>query len=75
MDSNLRIIVTELIAQHYQLGGVSWDYLNVILGFKRLGHDVYYYEDSGEWPYKLDGTVGLEAVTNDSRKNVEYLSN
>lgn len=55
MSSRLRILVTGLIAQHPTLGGVTWDYLQYVLGLHRLGHDVYYFEDSGEWPYNLDG--------------------
>jgi len=51
----LRIIVTGLIAQHPHMGGVAWDYLQYALGLRLLGHDVYYFEDSGEWPYNLDG--------------------
>jgi hypothetical protein len=50
MASSLRIIVTGLIGQ-YPLGGVAWDYLQYLLGLARLGHDVYYLEDSGQWPY------------------------
>lgn len=50
MSSRLRIIVTGLIAQ-YPLGGVSWDYLQYVLGLSRMGHDVYYLEDTGFWPY------------------------
>jgi hypothetical protein len=46
----LRIVVTGLIAQ-YPLGGVAWDYLQYILGLEELGHDVYYLEDTGQWPY------------------------
>lgn len=49
-DSSLRIIVTGLIAQ-YPLGGVAWDYLQYVVGLARLGHDVYYFEDTGQWPY------------------------
>jgi hypothetical protein len=49
-DSKLRIIVTGLIAQ-YPLGGVAWDYLQYVVGLARLGHDVYYVEDTGQWPY------------------------
>lgn len=48
--SPMRIIVSGLIAQ-YPLGGVSWDYLQYVLGLRRLGHDVYYIEDTGHWPY------------------------
>src|SRR4029453_15390913 len=50
MTSSLRIVVSGLIAQ-YPLGGVTWDYLQYVLGLARLGHDVYYLEDTGQWPY------------------------
>jgi glycosyltransferase involved in cell wall biosynthesis len=46
-SSSLRIIVTGLIAQHPMLGGVTWDYLQYAVGLARLGHAVYYLEDSG----------------------------
>jgi hypothetical protein len=50
VSSRLRIIVSGLIGQ-YPLGGVAWDYLQYVLGLARLGHDVYYLEDTGQWPY------------------------
>jgi hypothetical protein len=48
--SRLRIIVTGL-AGLYPLGGVAFDYLQYVLGFARLGHDVVYHEDTWTWPY------------------------
>ena len=48
--TRLRVVVTGLIAQHPRLGGVAWDYVQYPAGLARLGHDVYYLEDSGEWP-------------------------
>jgi hypothetical protein len=53
LPSSLRIIVTGLIGQ-YPLGGVAWDYVQYVLGLDRLGHDVYYLEDTGQWPYNPD---------------------
>ncbi len=50
MTCRLRIVVTGLVAQ-YPLGGVTWDYLQYVDGLTRLGHDVYYLEDTGQWPY------------------------
>ncbi len=50
MKSSLRIIVSGLVAQ-YPLGGVAWDYLQYVVGLARLGHEVYYYEDTWSWPY------------------------
>jgi hypothetical protein len=76
MDSSLRVVVTGLIAQHRQLGGVTWDYLNFVLGIKRLGHDIYYVEDSGGWPYTFDGgPSGNDWVAYDPKPTVKYLAN
>jgi hypothetical protein len=69
----LRIIVTGLIAQHPLLGGVTWDYLQYPLGLARLGHDVYYFEDSGEWPYNIDG-IGDDRIATDCAHNVGCLA-
>jgi hypothetical protein len=69
MGHPLKIIVTGQMAQ-YPLGGVTWFYLHYVLGFARLGHDVWYVEDSGQWPYNptADGLVeGCEY-------NVAYLA-
>jgi hypothetical protein len=75
VSSPLRIIVTGLIAQHPSLGGVTWDYLQYAVGLARLGHDVYYFEDSGEWPYSADGgPSGNEWVATDPTVNVNYLA-
>jgi len=71
----MKIIVTGLIAQHYTLAGVTWDYLQYLVGFKQLGNEVYYFEDSGEWPYNIDGGVsGNEWIATDCDKNIEYLN-
>ncbi|MGB3714744.1 MAG: hypothetical protein WA996_09975 [Candidatus Promineifilaceae bacterium] len=68
-ESSLRIIVTGLIAQ-FPLGGVAWDYGQYPLGLRRLGHDVYYIEDTGQWPYNpQEGGLG-----SDPTFNVEYLA-
>ena len=65
----MRIIVTGLIAQ-YPLGGVTWDYLQYVLGLSRLGHDVYYLEDTGQWPYNPDEG----GISKGCEFNVEYLA-
>jgi hypothetical protein len=69
MTSKLRIIVTGLIAQ-YPLGGVTWDYFQYVLGLAHLGHEVYYLEDTGQWPYNpVD-----DGLAKDCAFNVEYLA-
>jgi hypothetical protein len=57
MTSTLRTIVTGLIAQRPWPGAVTWDYLQFVLRLVRLGHDGYYFEDSGQWPH--NDYVGL----------------
>jgi hypothetical protein len=69
MTAKLRIIVTGLIAQ-YPLGGVTWDYFQYVLGLAQLGHEVYYLEDTGQWPYNpVEGGLGKDCAF-----NVEYLA-
>jgi hypothetical protein len=73
-NSCLRIVVTGLIAQHRRLGGVAWDYAQYPAGLARLGHDVYYLEDSGEWPYTVDGGPFRENwIAFDCTPNIEHL--
>jgi hypothetical protein len=69
MTSSLRIIVSGLIAQ-YPLGGVTWDYFQYVLGLARLGHDVYYLEDTGQWPYNPHEG----GVSKGCEYNVEFLA-
>lgn len=66
--SGLRIVVTGLIAQ-YPLGGVTWDYIQYPIGLSQLGHDVYYLEDTGQWPYNPQE----EGVAKSCEFNVRYL--
>jgi hypothetical protein len=71
----LRIIVTGLIAQHPSLGGMTWHYLQYLLGLARLGHDVFYFEDSGLVPYDISGGVsGVDAMVFDCADNARGLA-
>jgi hypothetical protein len=59
----LRIIVTGLVGL-YPVGGVAWYYLQYVVGLARLGHDIFYYEDTGDWPYHpLERTFKTEGST------------
>ena len=64
----MRIIVTGLVAS-YPVGGVAWDYLQYVQGFRALGCDVYYLEDTGQWLY--DPTA--ETFTADAAGGARYL--
>ncbi|HEX9786360.1 MAG TPA: hypothetical protein VGA56_27000 [Opitutaceae bacterium] len=65
----MRIIASGLVGQ-YAFGGVAWDYLQYVEGFRQLGHDVYYLEDTETWPYDPIN----ETVSADCSYNVAYLS-
>jgi len=65
----MRIVVTGLIGQ-YAFGGVTWDYIQYALGFRSLGHDVWYLEDTGTWAYD---PVKMEPSADCSR-NTAYLA-
>ena len=45
-----RIIVMGYMAS-CPIAGVVWQHLHYIVGLQRLGHDVYYVEDSSRYPY------------------------
>jgi hypothetical protein len=64
----MRIIVTGLVGQ-YAFGGVAWDYLQYVEGFRQLGHDVFYLEDTEMWPYDPVNNT----ISEDCRYNVKYL--
>jgi len=67
-DSRLRIIVSGLVGL-YPLGGVAWDYLQYPIGFLKLGHDVYYHEDTWSWPHQ----PVEKTYTQDPSYSVKYL--
>ncbi len=64
----MRVVVTGLIGQ-YAFGGVTWDYMQYVLGFRALGHDVWYLEDTAMWAYD---PVKQEPSANCSH-NIGYL--
>lgn len=68
-SERLRIVVTGLAAT-YPFGGVFWDYIQYVLGFHRLGHDVLYLEDTGKWCYDpVRQTFVADASQNVARLN------
>ncbi len=48
--SRLRILVLGYIVRG-PLGGLVWHHLQYVMGLARLGHDVYFLEDSGDSPW------------------------
>jgi hypothetical protein len=84
MNSRLRILVTGIIGQHPMLAGVAWDYIQYVLGLVELGHDAFYIEDSGQWPYSCDENIEIpkwiasrswsSAAASDCDLNLRYLA-
>jgi hypothetical protein len=79
-NARLRIIVTGMVGL-YPVGGVAWDYLQYVIGFARLGHDVYYHEDTWSWPYHpvektytADGSYSARYLTEFFRSYAPELS-
>jgi hypothetical protein len=52
------------------LAGVAWQALHYLEGFRRLGYDVWYVEDTGDWPYD----PVQNTVTGDCRYAVEFIA-
>jgi hypothetical protein len=68
MADPLRIVVLGALGQ-MPFAGVAWQVLHYLEGFRRLGHDVTYVEDTGNWPYDPE----LETVTDDATGAVRRL--
>lgn len=55
----LRIVLLGEIGR-LPFAGMAWEMLFYLEGFRRLGHDVFYVEDSGHWPYYATGDTTTE---------------
>ena len=62
----MRVVVTGLVAT-YPVGGVAWDYLQYVEGFARLGCEVLYLEDTGQWFYDPARTTFTPDATTGAR--------
>jgi hypothetical protein len=56
MNKRLRIVVMGIMGRT-PLAGVSWQVLQYLEGFRRLGYDCYYIEDTGDWAYNPEQTT------------------
>jgi hypothetical protein len=68
MADGLRIVVLGALAE-MPFAGVAWQVLHYLEGFRRLGHDVSFVEDTGKWPYD----PYLQTVTDDAEGAVHRL--
>ncbi len=48
--NSLRIVVLGYIVR-CPIGGMAWHHLQYVMGLANLGHDVYFFEDSGDDPW------------------------
>ena len=48
MSRDLRLVIMGILGRT-PLAGVSWQVLHYLEGFRRLGYDIYYIEDTGGW--------------------------
>lgn len=54
----LRIVVLGYVVRG-PLGGLAWHHLQYVLGLRALGHDVYFVEDSDDYPSCYDPSRGV----------------
>ena len=65
----MKVVVSGLMAS-YPMGGMTWHYLQYLIGLQRMGFEVFYIEDTGWWPYSPQ----LQTFVEDPTDNVAYLS-
>jgi hypothetical protein len=68
MMKPLRLVVLGIMGRT-PFAGVAWQALHYIEGFRRLGVDVYYVEDTGDWAYDPE----QNSVTDDCSYAVNYV--
>ncbi len=64
------------------LGSYAWHHGQYVMGLARLGHDVYYHEDTWNWPYHpiekrntSDGSYSAKYINDFFEKyaNIQYI--
>ena len=77
MSRNLRIVIMGILGRT-PLAGVSWQVLHYLEGFRRLGYDIYYIEDTGGWAYhplrKTDGNESEYTYAINCQYAVNYVA-
>ncbi len=68
MGEARRIVVLGGMAQ-MPFAGIAWQVLHYLEGFRRLGHEVVYVEDTGAWPYDPEN----DTVSDDAGPGVRRL--
>ena len=68
MAERLSILVTGGVGA-MPFAGVVWQVLHYLEGFRRLGHEVFYLEDTGAWPYD----PVRDTVSDDAGPTIAYV--
>lgn len=63
------VVVMGLMGQ-YPFAGMAWQVLHHLVGFERLGAEVWYVESSGAPPY----SPRLQSITDSARESVRFVS-
>lgn len=69
MSERLRVVVAGGIGA-MPFAGVAWQVMQYLEGFRRLGHDVFYLEDTQRWPYDPIA----QTVSDDAGPAIEYVA-
>ena len=69
MSKRLRLILMGGVGG-IPFAGMAWEALHYLEGFRRLGYDVYYIEDTNSWPYDPE----QDGSSQDCRHAVEYIA-
>jgi hypothetical protein len=69
MSKQLQLILLGAMGR-VPFAGMAWEVLHYVEGFRRLGHDVYYIEDTNTWPYDPE----QDGSSEDCRHAVEYIA-
>ncbi|MGE0823755.1 MAG: glycosyltransferase [Candidatus Binatia bacterium] len=69
MNTRGRIIVLGLLGQ-FPLAGIAWQLIHHLVGFRRLGFDVYYIEETGATPYD----PRVKSRVNDCTYSVQFIA-
>ncbi len=67
--STRRIVVVGTLASD-PYAGMTWMHMQIVVGLRRLGHDVYYFETTSSWPYDPIRRTRVR----DSAYSVDYLA-
>lgn len=64
-----RIVVLGIMGRT-PFAGVAWQALHYLEGLRRLGFEVFYVEDTDDWPYD----AARDTITADGKRHVELYS-